>query len=459
MDLDRKLRLQQFLSIIDTFHDFADDNRGDLSSNENSSLVRDVIMNLTFFLFDAIDNERIVLGLDSELSKKLHELKVKIFQGKFKLPSNYKDKSQEIIFDSLQSKFIIHEEKLDFQDSQLLYDHLKYKFNKNIKYILDVNREDNNLFCINSTYKSIFAGKFRDYDNQKSNPPFISINSYFKSNASTSKSGAGKFKYNCVLNEDKFDYALTKIEKELFCFDQLGVKFTKKYFIYHQIENKDYIIDLHLFNDSRRGLPLFIQAFMNYKNHTIDTINKLALDTILKVFKIKFKGYITDQLPSKFVELNEDNYILALFDLKRSMDYLQVKAAIIGNNITSVPEFNNTKIIYVSSDQLSILHAILNNCPCIHTTHEGNKLYYLELIEPNTQNAGSIELKNDKLSETVSVDKEDIISYINFDDIITENNKDLPLYKFLKIYREKFMLKTLPFYLYLTFKIIFDFTL
>ncbi len=167
-------------------------------------------------------------------------------------------------------------------------------------------------------------------------------------------------------------------------FDKLGCyynKIVKDFQIgFQYISNRWEPFDLQKGKTQKTGLPLFMlyineinKKTLGYKSITklskkvkdelLDTTKNIALKAIQDAYKFTVKFTKTNNAStSNILQFEPYEFVLALFDIKRSMDYLFVKACQIANKNTE-----NTKYVFVSNDRSAICYSILMGNPSILT--------------------------------------------------------------------------------------------
>jgi hypothetical protein len=482
MDEDQRSRLQLFLTIMDTIHDYGDINRADV---HNNSLKSRVLQTLNRVFNEAILKEQEYLGMQHPTAKSIKKLYDDIYlsyEG-FKIPNSFHQRVVDITMTILQ-RFC----KIDIKETSHKNNLEMYKFMQSIcqkffiKYILDKNKADNNLFCIDpnivkaniqykvnvkneNAFKTILVGKHTEYDSQWNNQSGSELLNAQTRNISSYFSSAGGLNFPCVLHKDTFNYELRKDSSELLFFDKLGVKkFGNEYQIYHSINNEDSIIEIGKFPPkSSTGLPLFLQAFSVVDSKNYEAIEKLEIETlktIAKVFKISCNKFNV-ALPRN-TQLSPEYFTYALYDLKRAMDYLQVKACAIANEKKA---YDNTKLVWVSSDRFGILYALLNEVPCILTTDIQKQTVYStkNLLKEPTKGGMPVKVQSRKHIDYNSkeyLEKELIDLYeendkILFDDILT--HEDTLFQKFLHQYKRVSQAPHMSFIWYIIYKTVYGF--
>lgn len=263
----------------------------------------------------------------------------------------------------------------------LLYSKLKTIFNaEKIIYITDENQMDNKWF--KSMDNSHYVGKFMEYDAGASK----GISTLDFSNPVNNKKKSYKsLKQNFTVPEFQ-SYSLKKVENELLLFDELGcMKDTAgAYGIYFSYNGNKQELDLEAKDDigTRRGLPLFLifideinkktMEFKSFSHLTSDvkeqllnTTKNVALHTIEYKYKLTLKFTKKDRpIPEKpgLNQLTPHEFVLALFDLKRSMDYLFVKACYEANHKST-----SDKYVFVSGDRSAVCYSLFLGNPTILT--------------------------------------------------------------------------------------------
>jgi hypothetical protein len=251
-----------------------------------------------------------------------------------------------------------------------LYDYLKLVYNANkIMYVPDANALGKDMLCINDMgHPTVYKGIFDQYD---------------FSNTSTS-GGAPKKKPSQVsaassssscLQREFQEYALSSNEKELLALPIMQVGFdagNNEYILKHKL-----MIDLDFEKKQRAGILLFVKCLLKLRTYlgslrylTPDEKRELEAELQSESLKLIYGMYRITLTKDDMKDKDKvRNYLLSLFDLKRSGDYLAVKACAEANK--NAPE--GTKFVFVSNDQLAILYAHMQNIPCILTTLMGRK--------------------------------------------------------------------------------------
>jgi len=240
---------------------------------------------------------------------------------------------------------------------------------------------------------------------------------------------------NCIQFSDYYSYKITKIDKELLCIDEIGIILEPQRKLYRIVNGHNYYINFKNIGNIK-GVPLFAKCLEDILD--LKEVETSALNIISEVFGI----ILSSNNRSNNNNLSKYDYVYALFDFKRAMDYLQVKACIEGNKNYNK---NNITYIFVSNDRLAIQYALLNNCPCIITSNDIGKLY----IPNKTQIGTGTELNISKLRRNFLLNYPKLKPYtrkeqnsnieikINLANIIP-NLKGTLFGKFLTVYTNKF---------------------
>lgn len=494
MDENRKKRLQIFLTIMDTIHDFGDDGRYD-DSFTNDKIKPKVLYSLMDFFNEACYEEMRILGNTHLNFRQIKDLYRSFYARKMKIPSDYQIRVKNIVFDILEEFYdisveIVHQANIN---NEGIYTTFRSFYDTQfIKYVLDKNRSDNKLFCLDPKHvktitktsivsnspllKTILVGKFSEYDNQKISKhitTYKNISSFFHIENSNSEEGNDEtFENPCILSKELYDYEISREANELLFLDIVGVNHQT---IYHIIHSKQYKIELRYFsNRSTTGLPLFIQAFIakerrnNANGHySIEDLEKETLTAIAKVFKISCNWFdvreIAKHIKQDITYLNADDYVLALYDLKRAMDYLQVKACIAANNKNI---FEDTKVTFVSSDRLAVLYAMINECPTILTRYDTDVkdtlLEAYRVDKKQSTSGGMLKMLSpqsyvrhidNKTDDDSNITRDDVVY---FKDIIKQRDNSY-FQQFLRRYKEVSKAEHMPFIWYITYKTLFYF--
>jgi hypothetical protein len=318
----------------------------------------------------------------------------------------------------------------------ILYNYLKTFFNCNhLTYITDANKLNilNKVwYCVDGVNETHYRGTFTKYDSFKQNNTNMSGGMPPRERFSSARRNAPPPKndrilpaknikpievappkvYNCVLKEFQ-DYSLDKSAGEL-------LRINRLYYVHdeqklkHEIEATNKIIsrDIDLdqpnkpktSNKDRRGLSLFLLLFNEINKKSLgyadfnkgdaksknlkEDINKIGYESLKTTYKVGLE--LIEESTSGYTLLKPTDFVLTLFDLKRSMDYLYVKASSTANK-SDEAKTNNIKYVFVSSDRSAILYSLLLNNPCILTppvTKDGdhNIILYNPLVDKKKNN-------------------------------------------------------------------------
>ncbi len=291
------------------------------------------------------------------------------------------------------------------EPGKMLYDTLCKIFDcQTITYVADANQlNDKWLYC---NPKSIYRGKFTEYDSYKTTAQQVGgmddfdFDSLLLTQTTNPKNNVSQInttsKTSNILSEFQ-EYSLKKEAGELILFDELGIKkkdvnsINDTYWIYFKYDSKERLIKTKG-DDSQddkqkiqaSGLSLFLLVFNEINRKTFgnsraslpkkerkllkEKLDNIGLKAIRKTYKISLQDTI-EQNNSKtnsskdVLYLSRNDFILALLDLKRSMDYLYVKACSEANKKTD----ENRKYIFVSNDRSAICYSLMLGNPCVHT--------------------------------------------------------------------------------------------
>ena len=198
------------------------------------------------------------------------------------------------------------------------------------------------------------------------------------------------------------NYALNKSKTELIVLDKISVSY----------ENSRYIVERSINGETReittntrsKGLPLFLKFFdeinkktfgyktmsTSVKNDLLKSIHNVGLKSFRDMYKITV-DMDTSTDAKDFVKLSKDEFIGALFDIKRSMDYLYVKAVLTANmrqkleantNDKSLRNPQKVKFVFVTRDKSAVWYALSMNVPCILTSTKLGGKVYMEMFNP-----------------------------------------------------------------------------
>ncbi len=235
---------------------------------------------------------------------------------------------------------------------------------KQLKYIIDANALENQIFD-----KCKYEGLFNDYD------AVIKCKNTQPDNAEVEFEDL-EFSQESI---DKIEYVLEKKKQELILLNRLGAfTYNTKYGIYYEYNGVNYRINIdENSKDFAQGLSLFVQLINAINEKTLgvqqlrkpskeklrNKLEKLGLEILMLRYSIGIDMFVNERKPRGILILNKLDFVMALFDFKRSMDYLYVKACDKVNKKAG----SNTKYVFVSSDRSAIFYALNLGCPCILT--------------------------------------------------------------------------------------------
>ena len=262
-----------------------------------------------------------------------------------------------------------------------VYDVVKRFFGATgISYVTDANKINNEWFCVNGKPHTYYQGKFMNYDSCKQG-----TKTQTGGNSNDELDFGDEHKTSCFKSEFQ-EYELSKKNGELLFIDKLFVQkdIMGIYEVVHDIgKHRNNLIDTKDTQDNSNtnhkskdptGLSLFLLIFneinkktLGFKNLNKQTIrdlkekiNDVGLQSLKETYKITLTD--VDEEDNDYVKLSPEDFVLALIDLKRSMDYLYVKAACEANK-----KRDGTTYVFVSSDRSAICYALFLGTPCIHT--------------------------------------------------------------------------------------------
>ncbi len=239
------------------------------------------------------------------------------------------------------------------------------------------------------------------------------------------------------------EYSLKKGLGELIFFDELGVRFIKfknKFEVFYEKDNFARIIDTETNKrntNNASGLSLFLLVFNEINRKTFGNARssvpekekqnlKDKLDNVgLKVITQKYKISLSDTLQKNntsnpdVLYLSRNDFILALLDLKRSMDYLYVKACSEANTKSN----EDHKYVFVSNDRSAICYSLMLGNPCIHTPPKPTSGFkrgeqHITIYNPPPTNTNN----------TNNITKIDFKQTRKFEEEIEENGPDEDIY-------------------------------
>ena len=368
---------QRYLTIVDTINDFGSSSRSNYDQIERKELKNHIM----FSLFDKIGDNLYNLprnDINNRYLKPCYDKLMKAFRPplgsnarkEFHRPSDVENNTDEKFKQYLRENgndyitkgnyYQTIENMTEFDlDSDLvpdkgwLFRELKdLTQGKMIKYVLDKNIAKKKIFC-NSTFQ------YRD-------SMYINANTQNKNN----NSNVFKDDDDCF-HKDIVEYKITKDDGETFILDELGVKKEgQSYKLYYSCNGSNHISINFDVNIKAQQLTLFLKAAEELdKIETLEAESLKVLDSMFKIRCLKYNKYNTASTSEEYVILNEEEFLRVLFDLKRCMDYLPVKAALNANKKLNV---KNIIYFFVSSDRLAIIYALLQKCPCIYVPDNAN---------------------------------------------------------------------------------------
>jgi len=242
---------------------------------------------------------------------------------------------------------------------------------KDVRYVLDANSLDNSIFD-----NKIYHGLFKDYD---------------------AAPNTRKYDDALLLDLDKLpdlqksfkefqEYELTKSNGELIFLENIRVVSENNEYIVKYHYKTDYFIRLRRKDEEKKfstGLSQFVQIINAINENTLGVqqlrkgskenlrikLERVGIEVLHKRYSIfpdfiEFKDGSNGEKESTLF-LNKSDFIMALFDFKRAMDYLYVKACHTAN--TSSSRAADTQYVFISSDRSAIYYAINLGCPCVLT--------------------------------------------------------------------------------------------
>ena len=201
--------------------------------------------------------------------------------------------------------------------------------------------------------------------------------------------------------EEFQQYKLTKKKNELLFVDEIAVKNADDGYnmILKLKTNINVIVDLSKKSKDKNGLPMFLKLFdeinkktLGYKNRRKEVseqlksgLEKAGLEDLKKMYRITLAD-VADNDP-QYIVLNKEEFIKALFDFKRAMDYLYVKASLTANMREKIDakfkEPQKRKFVFVSTDLSAICYSIFLNNPCILTHAKKSGEISIEIFNPD----------------------------------------------------------------------------
>jgi hypothetical protein len=258
--MENQKRIQSFLSIMDTFHDFTYSRFSIFLGNEQSKILQTKVYQvLNPYFYECIENENKIINNSKDLCYKFKNIYKKTYvsyNGTIKNIANIEDTTVKIITDILDN---IEEQTINKLDNQVsnkaleIYTKCKNYFNATkIIYILDFNSFGGEYFCINREfiddisnniktspylYNTIFKGLFDNYEHMT--PSKIQNFGGLKIMVKTN-SIANNQDNKCIQFNDYFCYKLTSNDKELIFINEIGIKqysSNSTYYLYLKINN------------------------------------------------------------------------------------------------------------------------------------------------------------------------------------------------------------------------------
>jgi hypothetical protein len=289
-----------------------------------------------------------------------------------------------------------------------LYEKLKVVFGcEELTYVTDANKLNMEWFCVTEKQSTHYKGMFVQFDSfkqgkettvggapskEKRRPKMTEAQNAAAQNAPNAQVVTIR-PVQCKQKEFQ-NYSLTSNDGELLNMKKLFVdaQNNEVNHITSSISNgklvtRTYECDISngISTNSKvpRGLSLFVLLFneinkktLGYKDidkGTVNTtglkndINKIGLASLRDTYQVSL-SVIDDNKDYALLEPVE--FVLTLFDLKRSMDYLYVKAC---SEANKKQDPKQRKYVFVSSDRSAICYSLLLNNPCILTIPVSDK--------------------------------------------------------------------------------------
>lgn len=473
MNARSKQRLQRFLTIADTVHDFCDlgrypledplDRRRELKERIMASMISDL------YAFVRTELDEVRKHPENEEAQRLLPIYESVFEESMSIPKGMDN--EETVVDIIKRSFSAYGvnystegeyyKKLTLNEestADLLYEELSVLSGKRfVKYTLDKNQADNNLFCVNPdiiqfttdisaieeevrpfVFKSRYKGLFHSFDNHRETVT-----------------------YEECSHKDIVEYKITKDQDETLMLKTLGVEKTQIYRLFLSVGDNDNTPIQFKHNQEHKGLTLFLTAINELTKYKRADIEIIALHTIDKVFGIRCERYkeIYKELKRDSLYVPLVSFQKCLYDLKRGMDYLPVKATKNANNVFSKYDMI---YFYVSSDRLAVAYALLQGCPCIYVERGGLILHVYNYRSPS-MTGGRISKhqfhQRKPVKQEMSLSKQesyDLFMRLFIDDIVPSNTEqDEPFDKFLRRYKDTYQEPYIGFFWYITYKFLF----
>jgi hypothetical protein len=496
-------RLQRFLSIADTIHDFGDMGRYPVVESTDTvdkrrELKERIIASLVEEITQAMVDEYLEVQLhpENKSARELAEAYRGAFRGGMNVPKGIGDEDRicEIIKMSLATfgpdyfgegnHYVRYEFDREETTPEHLYGYLSDLSGKRfVKYVLDANQADNSLFCVDPhiikittnvnvianypavkafVFKSVYKGLFHDFDTHRN----IISNKANQNNTIKSRT-------DCCHN-DYVEYLVQKTTNELLELTEIGVKRSKgKHRIVYSYGTEHDIPIVFKEKQSHKGLSLFNRAIIEMGTATdLTTLQNTALQVIDDVFSLRCDRYADIYQSSsdhRFASVRwtePTRFPKALYDIKRGMDYLPVKAA---KNANIAFSQQDIQYFYVSSDRLAIAYAILQGCPCV-LVEKGGCVFHIynprgqvmlggrkavpmrpdlkELLYPSSPPAGRTERDSESYNEYMQ---------LHIDHLLPDGDPETEFDAFLMRYKTTFNEQEINYFWYAVYRFLFFF--
>jgi hypothetical protein len=356
MDRAYRLRLQRFLTIADTIHDFGDLSRYPIVADTNSldkrrALRERIIYSLMKDIHTATYEEYIIIRSlpENESTHEFRHLYEEYFENMDVPIGVGKDYS---VFDII--KTCLSANGLDYTNEGDLFkklvidrqettpEHLYGQLSdlsgrRFIKYVLDKNHTDKTLFCVDPNlikltthaptidpvvksfiFKSRYKGLFDDFECQRNKV------------AQTSPNSNTMTRPNDCCHKDNCEYSIKHDECETLVLTEVGVKNLPPYKLVYSHDDQAYVRINFKKRALWKGLTLFTQALIEMETHDLVSLQNTALQVIDLIFSMRCDRFMSSYCSSsghEFTSLNPIQFTKAIYDMKRAMDYLPVKAA------------------------------------------------------------------------------------------------------------------------------------
>jgi hypothetical protein len=485
-----------FLTIADTVHDFGDLNRYPISSATDSLdkrrvLKERIIATLVEEIYDAAKNEMLIINSHPECDQvqRLLPMYDSFFKGGLNIPHiiGNEDAICDIIKKSLEAFGCDYFEEGDHYKRividraettpELLYEQFSNMSGKRfVKYVLDKNQTDDALFCvdpdiINLTtnaskivrgvkpfiFKSRYKGLFDDFDNNRNRVSQTGV-----------QSEAIKHTADCN-HKDHVEYVIRKDDCETLELTEIGVKTLPSYKLLYSYEDAMDVPITFLNRQSHRGLALFNRAVIELDSIELSTLQHTALRVIDQVFSLRCDRYadLYDSPSNRRIVSVKwacpTRFPKALYDLKRAMDYLPVKAT---KNANLAFSQHDIQYFYISSDRLAIAYALLQGCPCV-LVEKGGTTFHVYNIKGVWMTGGyaishassSVRAPDKESHERTD---EDLFGYTEYmrmplQDLLPEGDPQEGFETFLVEYMRAFRETHIDYFWYVTYRFLFFF--